>query len=101
MFRRIVKQFVQFIEHIIPKLEKIKNKVKNAYSETYIEADFLDEVKKRRKLNKEHFIKEITELEIIYRLEPFERALKKAKKMFEDAKRNGDLDELYKLKKED
>lgn len=101
MFRRIVKQFVQFIEHIIPKLEKVKNKVKNAYSETYIEADFLDEVKKRRKLNKEHFIKEITELEIIYRFEPFERALKKAKKMFEDAKRNGDLDELYKLKKED
>ena len=101
MFRRIVKQFVQFIEHIIPKLEKVKNKVKNAYSEAYIEADFLDEVKKRRKLNKEYFIKEITKLEIIYHLEPFERALKKAKKMFEDAKRNGDLDELYKLKKED
>lgn len=101
--------FKSIIKTIIQALDTTLNELKRAYDETYgtseLVKEFKDRVDEIKEENKDAFIKAAIKVETINAIAtreyppPYE-IVRRAKKRWKDALDNGELDELYNIRKE-
>lgn len=98
MFKTIVEIFIKVLSKLEKVIVNIKKAIREAYNETYTESIFKDEVVKRKKKNKDEFIEKSTIAIMSMTFLNKKKAKKMAEFLFYKAKKEGDLDELDRLK---
>lgn len=102
--------FKMLIKKVIEALDIVLSELKRAYSETYelsdLTKEFIEKVKEIKEENKQTFLKIAERLELQKSAFEFEFAppyiiKKRAKERWKEALKNGDLDELYNIKRKD
>ena len=99
--------FKILIKSIIDILDIVLSELKRAYEETYelsdLSKEFRDRVNEIRNNNKKHFIKAAEGIEFqksmfTFEFAPIDQIKKRALERWKEARRKGDLDELYNIK---